>query len=67
MTGKVLSGVIASNANFEGAKVVRNEMSRAQAIDANFKNADFSDTNAYEAGFFCLLVLYSHAYHVIST
>ena len=51
MTGKVLSGVIASNANFENAKVVRTEMSRAQAVDANFKNADLSDTNAYEVNF----------------
>ena len=51
LTGRVLSGVIASNANFEGAKIVRTEMSRAQAVDSNFMNADFSDTNAYEVSF----------------
>jgi uncharacterized protein YjbI with pentapeptide repeats len=44
LTGKVLSGVLASHANFQGARVVGAEMSRAQAVGSNFRDADFTGT-----------------------
>jgi hypothetical protein len=51
LDAKVLSGLIARNANFENSQLTHNEMSRTDARGSNFKGVNFKDTNAYSTRF----------------
>lgn len=51
LSTKVFSGVIMERANFENSKIRAAEMSRTDAREANLRNVDFTDTNAYAANF----------------
>ena len=51
LDAKVLSGLIARNANFENSQLTHTEMSRTDARGSNFKGVNFKDTNAYSTRF----------------
>ena len=51
LDAKVLSGLIARNANFENSTLTHTEMSRTDARGSNFRGVNFKDTNAYSTRF----------------